>query len=170
MGAARLRITSFPVIDNGSEGRVWTEPALKPRISTSFFDVDHPEALNESVEPVASSDGSVPRFTWWPHKGSIEWVQYEFAAPRTVSDASVYWFDDTGKGGCRAPRTWRLLYRDGETWKPVENASAYGVACDKLNSVSFKQITTTALRLEVKLVENFSGGMLEWKVKDAKMP
>ena len=36
-----------------------------------------------------------------------------FAKPASVSEAQVYWFDDTGRGSVRVPQTWRLLYRDG---------------------------------------------------------
>jgi hypothetical protein len=30
--------------------------------------------------------------------------------------------------------------------------------------VKFKEVTTTALRLEVQLEKDFSGGILEWRV------
>ena len=51
----------------------------------------------------SSDDQEIPRFTWWDHRGTAEWVQYDFAKPTTVSTVSVYWFDDTGRGGCRVP-------------------------------------------------------------------
>ena len=42
------------------------------------------------------------------------------------------WFDDTGRGECRVPQSWKLLYKAGNDWKPVEEVSAYGV---KLNAL-----------------------------------
>jgi hypothetical protein len=33
-----------------------------------------------------------------------------------------------------------------------------------LNTVTFKPVTVKAVRLEVKLREGFSGGILEWRV------
>jgi hypothetical protein len=38
------------------------------------------------------------------------------------------------------------------------------VARDKFCEVKFKEVTTTALRLEVQLEKDFSGGILEWRV------
>ena len=60
-----------------------------------------------------------------------------FAKPASVSEAQVYWFDDTGRGGVRVPKSWRLLYKDGNDWKPVEAAGEYGVARDAYNTVRF---------------------------------
>ena len=165
MGAARLRITSFPVIGAGADAHEWITPPPPPKFTASFAEVDHPEALAESAQPSASSDQSVPRFTWWPHKGTAEWVQIEFGQTKNVSSASVYWFDDTGKGGCRVPQSWRLSYRDGDAWKPVESASGYGVEPNQNNSVSFKPVSTTAFRVEVQLRDEVSGGLLNMQFK-----
>jgi hypothetical protein len=165
MGAARLRITSFPVIGEGPEARAWatTTPA---KVTASFVGGESPQALNESMPPSASSDQDVPRFTWWPHKGTAEWVQYEFETPRTISASSVYWFDDTGKGECRVPTSWRLVYRDGDAWKPVEDSSDYGTARDRHNDVSFKPVTTSGVRLELQLGDGVCAGVLEWRLVD----
>ena len=77
----------------------------------------------------------------------------------------MYWFDDTGVGYCRVPHAWRLLYRDGNVWTPVTTRDAYGTKPDQLNSVRFRPVTTAALRLEVELQPNYSGGILEWQIK-----
>jgi len=128
-------------------------------------DKDALEALNDQLEPADSGDQAVPRFTWWSHKGTKEWVQYEFRAPAKVSAVEVYWFDDTGKGECRVPQSWNLLFKDGNDWKPVENAAECGVKRDTFNRVTFKAVETAGLRIEVQLQPNFSGGILEWKVE-----
>ncbi len=122
--------------------------------------------------PTAINDGEMPRsvyeestfFHWWPKKGTTEWVEYEFAKEAEVSSASVYWFDDTGRGECRTPESWQLFYRDGNEWKPVENPSSYGVDKDKLNKVTFKSVKTIGLRLEVKQKPNWASGIYEWSV------
>jgi len=132
--------------------------------SSHTWQADHIRALNDAVLPKSSADLDVPRFTWWDHKGTTEWVAYEFDKAIPLGKAEVYWFDDTGKGGCRVPKSWRLLWRDGDEWKPVEAGSAYGVEKDKFNAVSFKPVTTKAIRLEVELQPGFSGGILEWRV------
>jgi hypothetical protein len=88
-----------------------------------------------------------------------------FAKPATVSESSVYWFDDTGHGGVRVPASWRILYKDGATWTPVDPAGPYGAARDGFNRVSFKPVTTGALRIEVTMQPTFSAGLQEWTVK-----
>ncbi|HJQ23559.1 MAG TPA: beta-L-arabinofuranosidase domain-containing protein [Blastocatellia bacterium] len=105
-------------------------------------------AINDQAEPLASSDVTNSYFHWWPHKGTAEWAEYDFAKSATVSEADVYWYDDTGRGECRVPASWRVLYKDGERWKPVENLQPYGSDKDRYNRVTFKPVTTTALRLK----------------------
>lgn len=129
------------------------------------WQVDSIDALNDRVEPASSQDRNVPRFTWWDHRGTTEWVQYTFDVPRTVSATEVYWYDDTGSGQCRVPQSWRLLYRDGDAWKPVRGASSPGTELDKFNRVEFSPVQTSALRIEAQLQPEFSAGVLEWKVE-----
>jgi uncharacterized protein len=92
-------------------------------------------------------------------------VQYDFPKPARVSQAEVYWFDDTGQGACRVPASWIVLYRAGQAWKPVEAAGPYGVAKDCYNRIKFHPIKTNSLRLEVQLQKGFSSGIQEWKVQ-----
>jgi hypothetical protein len=65
----------------------------------------------------------------------------------------------------RVPASWRLLYKDVADWKPVETADLFGVEKDKFNRVTFKPVTTTALRVEVTAQPNVSVGMQKWTVK-----
>ena len=104
------------------------------------------------------------RFTWWPQKGTGEWVQYIFPKPRRITSCEVYWYDDTGKGGCRVPASWKVLYRDGNAWKEVAGASEYGTKKDAFNRVKFDPITATHLRISAMLQPDHSGGILEWRV------
>ncbi len=171
MGAARLRIACFPTVSSGSDAHEWMAPA-KPRPSlykasaSHCFEGDTLEALDDGLEPADSNDHNIPRFTWWSHKASTEWVQYDFEKPRKVSGVSVYWFDDSGNGQCRVPQSWRLVYRTGGDWKPVPGATDFGVKKDAWNNVQFPAIETTALRIEVQLQPEFSGGILEWKITE----
>ncbi len=126
---------------------------------------DDGAALNDQIEPENSIDHGIPRFTWWDHRGTAEWVQYDFAKPTTVSKVDVYWFDDTGQGSCRVPQSWKLLYRDGDQWKPVETSSELSTDKDRFIEIEFAPVKTDALRIEVQLQPNFSAGILEWRVK-----
>ncbi len=126
---------------------------------------DAADAMNDEIEPKSSGDHGLPRFTWWDHRGTEEWVQYDFDTPRKVSAMEVYWFDDTGRGQCRVPESWRLLYEENGQWKPVKTSSAFGVELDRFNRVEFATVSTAAVRIEVKLKTGYSGGVLEWKVE-----
>jgi hypothetical protein len=170
MGAARLRISAFPVIGDGPEAHRWTPPE-KPRPplykarASHCFEGDTVDALSDGLEPASSDDHSIPRFTWWDHRGTSEWVQYDFDQPKEISAVEVYWFDDTGVGQCRIPASWRLFFNAGEQWKAVSGTSSSSTTKDEWNRVSFPPVTTTALRIEVDLQQGFSGGLLEWRVK-----
>lgn len=122
-------------------------------------------ALNDQMEPKNSNDQSVTFYHWWPMKDTVQWVQYDFEKPAAVTSSKVYWFDDGPFGGCRIPAGWRLLYKDGESWKPVKNKTTYEVNKDAYSTVSFESVTTSALRLEVTLPKDHSGGIIEWSVE-----
>lgn len=119
----------------------------------------------DGEEPRNSAD-STAYFDWWPVQGSkSEWVELTFAKSASVSEAQIFWFDDTGRGGVRVPASWRLLYRDGNDWKPVSATSPFGVARDAWNKTTFTPVTTSALRIELSMQQGFSAGLQEWRVK-----
>lgn len=136
-------------------------------------------ALRNQIAPARSADTSRGLFAWDDRLGTTEWVQYEFAEATTVQSSSVYWYDRFGTAQ-RLPKAWRLLYRAGEEWKPVVTSDPFGRATDTFNTVRFKPVKTTALRLEADLQDSyldpylaiptsqpgkFSAGILEWIVK-----
>lgn len=168
MGAARIRISAFPTVSRGAEGHKWQAPAEpKPAIpaqSSHTWQADTTDALSDGLMPSSSGDETIPRFTWWPHKGGTEWVEFDFPAVRAVRHADVYWFDDreTG-GGCRVPESWRVLAWVGGAWKEI--AKGGGVERDRVNQVDFPITSTTKLRLEARLQPEFSAGILEWAVR-----
>jgi hypothetical protein len=127
-------------------------------------------ALNDEVLPQSSNDHGVPRMTWWDHRGTREWVSYRFPKTRQISSASVFWFDDTGRGACRVPAEWKLLWLDAKEWRPVKltGSSAYGTAKDTLHKITFEPVTAREFKIEVQLPPNYSGGILEWSVTGEK--
>jgi uncharacterized protein len=152
--------------DSEKSARVQPLPSIA---STSKVTVSsrgtNPGAINDQAEPASSSDSENLFFHWWPRKGTGEWVEYAFANPATISSTQIYWFDDTGTGECRTPQSWRLFYKEGGDWKPVETTDACGVEKDQYNRITFKSVTTTGLRLEVQLRPDWSAGIQEWKVQ-----
>ena len=172
-----------------ARGDAAARPTPYPTVATTSTLTHSPSQrfinnIIDGEEPPSSDDPSL-YFDWWPRNGckpgasptptapggqqrrcsEMEWVEMAFAKPSTVSQSQLYWFDDTGRGGVRVPASWRLLYKDGDQWKPVEASGAFGVAKDAWNTVTFKPVTTTALRLELTMQPDVSAGIQEWKVR-----
>lgn len=168
MGAARLRISSFPTVA-ASGGHPWVPGPIArkplPATASHVYGNDTLDALSDGLIPRNSNDQSIPRFTWWDRKGSTEWVEYDLPAPKTARRAGVYWFDDTGTGECRVPASWRLLYWNGGDWIEVHARSAYGVDRDRFNVCEFEAISAKSFRIEVRLRPGYSSGILEWELK-----
>ncbi len=192
-GLAEVDFTAIPYFANANrrpgEMMVWVvesplkaKPALPPGLAglgrpsaSHCFSRDTVAALNDQIAPAASDDSGGPRLTWWDHRGTSEWVQYDFEQPQKVSAVEVYWWDERRIGAqCRVPAEWRVVYQPGEdwspvkgvtNWKPVEGASGYGTEMDQFNRVTFNPVTTKSLRIEVRLQQEWSGGILEWRVE-----
>jgi hypothetical protein len=164
MGAARLRITAFPVIGQGPNAHTWAAMQPLPVSASHCWGNDTLEALIDQRQPKSSNDQSIPRFTWWDHRGTAEWVQYDFAKPRKVSALEVYWFDDTGTGSCRVPKSWKVLFKRGGNWQPAAGASGYETKTDTFNRVAFTPTEALGLRIEAQLQPDFSGGILSLKI------
>jgi len=120
-----------------------------PKVWTGYNDQNSDiGALYDGKDPLHSADESYRYFKMRSAVGTPAWVEYEFKSPTKASSSQVYWFDD--RRFCRLPQSWRVLYKDGEEWKPVTNAQPYNVAKDEFNTVSFDPVTTTAVRIEVE--------------------
>ncbi|WP_071147445.1 glycoside hydrolase family 127 protein [Bacteroides ihuae] len=121
--------------------------------------------VNDQWEPKSSSDISKPYHYWWLKEGSLETMVYEFDKPETVSNVEVYWLDfDHYDGNFRIPKSWKLYYKEGKTWKEVEAKNQYIVKKDCYNKLNFKPVTTTGLKIAAQLQKGESGGIIEWKV------
>jgi DUF1680 family protein len=165
MGAARLRISSFPQIGSGPDTRQWDgdAPIVQASSSTHF---DPPSAVFDGLVPANSADRSVPRFVW-PQSGNRAegaWIEYRYSSPRDVSTAEVYWAADSDGRGCELPPSWSLQWWDGAAWKPVAAESPYTVDRDRFNRVRFASVHTSALRLQVPLQPRQTVGILQWRV------
>jgi hypothetical protein len=174
-----IRAVPYYAWDNRKAGpmKVWlpTAPPVPPaggletqaKVSLSFVSGNcQPWGINDGIEPKSSGEQPAALCHWWPHKGKEEWAQYTWKAPVTVAGATVYWFDDTGRGACRLPEAWHVEYRNGSSWEPVKTKSEYGILKDKWCPITFEPVTTTALRLVVDLQPEWAAGVHEWKVTE----
>ena len=120
------------------------------------------DAIKDQNLPENSGDTSSLQFDFWPHKGTTEWIQFAWAEKHDLSGVKVYWFDDTGRGECHLPKSWRVLCRTaGGKFEPVQNATAYGLEKDAFNKVGFDPVKTDALRIEITLQDRWSAGVQE---------
>ena len=121
-----------------------------------------PDLTKEQREALAEAERKMPRFTFASHKGTKEWVRYDFNEAQEFKGAEVYWHED---GVCAVPNSWKLQWLDRDRWRDVElNVSRYETAKGKFNKVHFTPITTRSLKLEVQLEDGASAGILEWRV------
>ncbi|MFA6481390.1 MAG: glycoside hydrolase family 127 protein [Bacteroidales bacterium] len=118
--------------------------------------------LNDGIDPVNSADRGNNAFRLHPHKGTDEWIAYEFDQPQKLSSVKVYWLED--ESYC-LPVSWKLSYKkeDG-SWAPVDSFSPYLIEKDQYNEVTFVAVKTTGLRIDMKLNQVGPGGIIEWKV------
>lgn len=125
-----------------------------------------PHSVVSGIEPKSSHDKDNEFYHWWPRKGTTEWMEFEFAEPTTLSAVEVYWLDDTGHGECKVPQSWRLLYKDGNEWRPVVDSNGYATELDMYNRTAFTQVTTSAVRLEIQMQRGWSAGVLQVRFEE----
>jgi DUF1680 family protein len=139
-------------------------PEARANVSMSFVSGNaQPWGINDGVEPKSSGEQPRALAHFWPHKGGEEWIQYTWDSPMPVTGVELYWFDDTGRGECRLPASWKLQALVGDRWQDVALTET-PVAMDKWSKVAFAKLTTTALRLVVRQREGWASGVHEWRV------
>ncbi|BDI31184.1 hypothetical protein CCAX7_32350 [Capsulimonas corticalis] len=175
MGAARLRLTTFPTIATSSDGHLWRHAPTYVATVKSSNDNNWPwtpQCLLYDAQPSSSKDLRTPRMSFQDSRPT-EWIQYKLPKPVRISKALIYWFEDAGdrsgwypfSGEFHAPKSWRLEYRDGASWKPVRGVAAYGVALDRPNIVDFDPIVASSLRLTID-TGNRPVSLYRWDVFD----
>ena len=123
------------------------------------------KGINDLFVPKNSKDESTTFYHWWPRKNQEEWVVYNFPVLMHISSSSVYWFEDFPDGGCKVPASWKLMYKKGKNWVDVVARTPYPVVKDDFSRIEFEPVETTALKLVVRLPEEYSSGIHEWVVK-----
>jgi hypothetical protein len=145
----------------GTADVAWLKPVLPDPISrvdsfggiekavTGYGDQnDDIGAVYDGAAPLSSADESHLYFRMRPPEKKPAWVEYGFEVPTEVSSAEAYFVDD--RRFCRLPASWRILYKDANSWIPVANNEPYAVDKNTFNRVTFKPVKTTAVRLEVE--------------------
>lgn len=135
-------VPPHPIVRVDSSGGV-------PKVWTGYNDQNSDiTALYDGKEPLRSADESYRYFKMRPPLGTRAWIEYEFARPAKISSSQVYWFDD--RRFCLLPDSWRLLYKEGAEWKPVNAAQPYTVVKDRFNTIAFEPVITCGIRIEIE--------------------
>lgn len=154
---------------------VWlpSEPVVRPvlgpesyaKVTLSFVSGNcQPGGINDGIEPKDSADQATETCHFWPHKGGEEWAQYTWDEPVDVKGIKLYWFDDTGRGECKVPKSWKLLATtDGTSWTEVSLKDRL-VSKDQWIQVDFPAMSVRGLRVVVQQQDGWASGILEWKV------
>ncbi|WP_239514399.1 discoidin domain-containing protein [Streptosporangium sp. 'caverna'] len=115
-------------------------------------------ALNDGIQPPSSNDTANPRWGCWPQTGQ-QWTDLTWSSAQTLNRAEVYFFDD--EDGIDMPASWKLQYWNGTAYADVPGASAYGLAKNQFNNVTFTGVNTTRLRVLLTGNGTASVGLLE---------
>jgi DUF1680 family protein len=141
----RARVTPVPA---DPIARVQSSGGIEKKWTGYNDQNDDIAAVYDGVDPLNSADESNLYFRMRPPLGQPAWVEYDFKRPTRISSSEVYFVDD--RRFCRLPASWRIVYKEGATWKPVATSAAYGVEKDRFNAVAFQPVITTAVRIEVE--------------------
>ena len=82
----------------------------------------------------------------WPSQGT-QWVEYSWPVEIATKVIAVYWFDD--RRGVRVPAAARLFYWNGAAFVEVPSEARLGLETDTYNVLTFDEIRTTKLRVEM---------------------
>ena len=138
MGAARLRISMFPVAGNG--------PPWDPNPATV-----HASAATHRNPPASKG------YAWDGRKGTAEWIEQRYNRPRKLSWSEAGWAGDA------APERWKLLWWDGATssWKELKARASGGRS-------EFETVETIALRMELQAAPRKGLKLAEWRTGGPK--
>jgi hypothetical protein len=154
MGAARLRVSMFPVAVRGGDGVVWDDnPGWVSASSMSHF--DQPGRVTDRDPATAlrfPSAGSRPR---------AHWAEMRFAWPRRVDSFELVWGQVPGAGASGAPGKVRVLYLDGAAWKAVPGRQGDAAS----GRIAFQSVETTCLRIEFDAPAISGAALTEWRME-----
>lgn len=119
--------------------------------------------VNDAYRPMETEAIEVANFNFWPLKDTTEWIEMTFIEPTEISESTVYWVKSKD-GGVDYPRKWKLMFKKGNSWKPIRS-NDYPINGDgQASKVQFKKIITTGLRIQMDLSDK-PAGLYEWQVK-----
>ena len=118
--------------------------------------------LNDGQIPVNTGNSRQGGGNNRPQPRANIWVQYDWEEPVTTSEVGVYWWNFNNN--IRLPENYRIAYWNGNAFVPLENIQGGGKANNQFNISTFKEITTTRIRIELDSADRGVSTLLEWVV------
>jgi hypothetical protein len=107
--------------------------------------------LDKVDNPLAPPFEPSKRWTAWSSGRRDDWYAVDFGAPRTIEGLRLWFFDDTGSGGCRPPQQFEVQRWDAGEWKNVELTDQRPKRPGpNENVVAFAPVTTEKLRVVMR--------------------
>lgn len=162
MGAARLRISVFPFVNQAGTGTVWKHERqieLIPASSSKRGWFDSTDALSDDIYPGHQFDGELPEFSWGG-VGTSEWVQYDLPQPRKVSKMTIRW--NVARDHI-LPAKWTVKALVDGKW--IEVFAAQEIARDGVVTVPVDCGPALKFRIEAVFDKKGNSGIWEWKLE-----
>lgn len=145
MGAARLRVSMFPVAGQGGEGAKWDDnPGRVTSSSMTHFE-----------PPGVVVDGDTKTAMRFPSAGRrprTHWAEMRFAKPRAVDSIELIW---------AAPAdAVRILFWEGSEWRQVQARAG----AQSSGHIHFQSVLTSGLRIEFDALAPAGAALSEWRV------
>lgn len=117
-----------------------------------------PDSVSEDFRRRLSNIGNNQR------ESSLSVIRYEYfwEEPVSIDEIALFLYDYDGL--INLPVSYSIQYWDGEDFKDVYNLSENTTIKDKFEYLTFNEITTTRLALEIDSVIRYPSPLLEWKV------
>lgn len=117
-----------------------------PKATASFTSrFDQVERVNDGITMFLPNPAN--RWTTYESKSTSDWLQIDFGKPTEFRRVELAIYDD--RGGVQPPESYQIEYRDGETWKPVENLhlNPEKPAGGQWNTATFSPVTAEKMRV-----------------------
>jgi hypothetical protein len=152
MGAARLRVSMFPVAGAGGTGAVWDENSGWVT-SSSMSHFEQPGVVLDGDEKTAM------RFPADGRRARAHWVEMRFERPKSVRSCELMWLENSGPDSPLGPERVKVLYRLGGRWKEVSGRQGAMAA----GGIIFDLVETEGLRIEFEAPARVGAALAEWR-------
>ncbi len=134
-----------------------------PSASARFRSPEAMTVINDGIIPEDTEDLRQSAYMFFTRRESQEsWVQYDWDNAISTNEMHIFWISQGER--ISLPVSYKISYLYGEEYLPVQITSGTEPVADSLNVISFEEIETTSIRLEVENAERQFSAIFEWEV------